>query len=140
PRVGKIKALKSTVPLTRNEVLVFSDANTMYQPDSIKQLVRCLADERVGGVTGDVRLVNPDTALGQPEGLYYKYERFIQQCESDLGAVIGVDGAMYAVKRAVYSPPSDRCACDDFVTGMNVLRSGYRLVYAPEAVAYEDAA
>jgi biofilm PGA synthesis N-glycosyltransferase PgaC len=137
-RVGKIKALKRTVPLTRNEVLVFSDANTMYQPESLKELVRHLADDRLGAVTGDVRLVN-HTTLGKPEGLYYKYERLIQAHESDLGAVIGVDGAMYAVKRAAFVPPTDRCSCDDFVIGMNVLRGGYRVLYAPEAVAYEDA-
>ena len=92
----------------------------------------------MGAVTGDVRLVN-DTTLGKPEGLYYKYERSIQAHESDLGAVIGVDGAMYAVKRIAYVPPTDGCSCDDFVTGMNVLRGGFRLLYAPEAVAYEDA-
>jgi cellulose synthase/poly-beta-1,6-N-acetylglucosamine synthase-like glycosyltransferase len=138
-RVGKIKALKQTVPLTRGEVIVFSDANTMYQPDALRRLVGPLADEDVGAATGDVRLVNADVTMGKPEGLYYKYERFLQKCESALGAVIGVDGAMYAVKRAAFVPPSDRSSCDDFVIGMNVLRGGRRVVYAPDAVAYEDA-
>lgn len=137
-RVGKIRAVKQTVARTHHEVLVFSDANTMYEPDSLRTLVGYLSGNRVGAVTGDVRLVNPDPALGKSEGLYYKYERFIQQCESDLGAVIGVDGAMVAVKRAAYVPPSDASASDDFVIGMNVLRNGRRVVYAPDAIAYED--
>jgi cellulose synthase/poly-beta-1,6-N-acetylglucosamine synthase-like glycosyltransferase len=139
PRGGKIKALNQTVPKVQHEVIVFSDANTMYQPDSIKHLVGYLADGRVGAVTGDVRLINPHATLGQPEGMYFKYERFIQECESRLGAVIGVDGAMYAIRRDLYVPPPEKIVCDDFVISMNVLRSGHRVVYAPAAVAYEDA-
>src|SRR5262249_4716787 len=54
-------------------------------------------------------------------------------------SVIGVDGAMFAVKRSVYVPPTDRSGSDDFVVGMNVLRGGHRVEYVPEAVGYEDA-
>src|SRR5438128_1482227 len=76
PRGGKVRALNQTVPRARHDVLIFSDANTMYQPDSLRQLVRYLGDDQVGAVTGDVRLLNPHATLGKPEGLYFKYERF----------------------------------------------------------------
>lgn len=138
PRGGKTRALNLVVPKTRGEILVLSDANTMYRPDALRKLVRHFADPAVGAVSGDVRLVNAADSHAQSEGLYYRYERWLQELESRLGSIIGADGGMYAVVRKLFHPPSNATVVDDFVISMTVSRLGYRVLYDPKAVAIEQ--
>jgi cellulose synthase/poly-beta-1,6-N-acetylglucosamine synthase-like glycosyltransferase len=120
------------------EVLLLSDANTMLSRDAARIMVRHFADPRVGAVTGDVRLRSDMVAHGQGEGLFYRVERFIQRCESNLWTTVGVDGGMYALRRALFVPNRSDTLIDDFVTAMNVARTGARVIYEPKAVAWED--
>lgn len=137
-RRGKLAALNAVFPLCRRDVLAFSDANTMCRPDSIRKLVRHFRDPEVGAVTGDVRLMPSKEKFGQGEGLYYRYERRIQLLETDLWATVGIDGGMYALRRKLLLASNNPLVADDFVTGMNVGRQGFRILYDPEAIADED--
>jgi cellulose synthase/poly-beta-1,6-N-acetylglucosamine synthase-like glycosyltransferase len=119
--------------------VVFSDANTMYALDAIRRLVRHFADPSIGAVTGDVRLIDNTAGFGESEGLYYKYERHIQLMESRVNSVIGVDGAMYAIRRELFQSPSNNIILDDFVISMSVAHRGFRVIYEPEAIATEVA-
>lgn len=136
-RGGKTRALNTIIPQTTGEVLVLSDANTMYESDAIRKLVRHFSDPGVGAVSGDVRLVDAAATHQHSEGFYYKYERWLQRLESGVGSIIGADGAMYAVRRTAFRPPSDNIILDDFVISMTVAGLGYRVIYEPEAVAVE---
>lgn len=139
-RGGKIAAQNAIIPKLLGEIIVFSDANTMYYPEAIKKLIRNFADKTVGGVSGDVRLVPSKGSFDTSEGLYYKYERFIQLKESEIWSLIGADGAMYAIRKDLYQPPmSNAVSCDDIIP-MSVAMNGYRVVYEPEAIAVEDSA
>ncbi len=139
-RGGKIAAQEMVIPSLLGEIIVFSDANTMYYSDSIRKLVRNFVDNRVGGASGDVRLIASDKSFDVSEGLYYKYERFIQQNESKIWSLIGADGAMYAIRKELYvSPKSNAVSCDDVIP-MAVAMAGYRVIYEPEAIAVEDSA
>lgn len=137
PRGGKTQALNRVIPKTQGAIIVLSDANTMYRGDAIRKLVRHFSDPTVGAVSGDVRLVNAADSHARAEGFYYRYERQIQIWESRLGAIIGADGAMYAVDRERFRSPSDTIILDDFVISMTVARLGYRVLYEPAAVAIE---
>ena len=137
PRGGKTRALNRVIPKSHGEILVLSDANALYQPNAIRKLVRHFGDPKIGAVSGDVQLVNAAGEHAESEGLYYRYERFLQTLESRIGSIIGADGAMYAIRRAAFRPPSDGIIVDDFVISMNVARLGYRVLYDPEAVAIE---
>ena len=139
PRGGKTRALNLTIPTAKHDIIVFSDANTMYTPNAIRELVKFMHHPNVGGVTGDVKILNDSEKMGEQEGLYYKYERNIQLNESLLASIIGVDGAMYALKKAAFTPPTNDIILDDFVTSMNAVRNGYRVLYNPKAKAYENA-
>ena len=139
PRAGKIKTLNRTIPLVDSEIVVFSDANTMYETSAIKKLVRNFNDKTVGAVTGEVILVNEHGSFAKPENLYYKYERYIQKKETEYGCMVGVDGAMYAIRRDLFEPPSNNIILDDFVISMEVARQGYRIIYETQASGYEDA-
>jgi cellulose synthase/poly-beta-1,6-N-acetylglucosamine synthase-like glycosyltransferase len=137
-RRGKISVINETVSKLDSEIIMFSDANTMYQKDAVKKLVRNFNDPSVGAVSADVILHNEETTYGKSESLYYLYERWIQKRESEIGSIIGADGGMYAIRRKLFVPPSPNIILDDFVISMNIVLSGYRLVYEKEAVGHEQ--
>ena len=137
PRGGKTRALNTVIPYTRGEILILSDANTMYMSDAVRKLIRHFADPTVGAVSGDVRLIDAAPSHAHSEGLYYRYERWIQWMESQVGSIIGVDGGMYAIKRKFFRPPPEETILDDFVISMTVARMGFRVLYEPDAVAIE---
>ena len=137
-RRGKVAALAAAYPRCTGEILVYSDANTLYRPDTLKKLVRHFADPRVGVVTGDVRLLPSPQGFGRGERLYYRYERSLQKLESAFHSTVGIDGAMYALRQKDLQPVLSGFVCDDFVTAMNVARQGFQIIYDDEAIAEED--
>ena len=137
-RRGKMETINETVPKLSGEIIIFSDANTMYAKDAIKKLIRNFHDPSVGAVSADVKIQNEKTSFGQSESTYYTYERWIQNKESEFGSIIGADGGMYAIRRHLFIKPSSNIILDDFVISMNVALNGYRLVYDHEAVGYEQ--
>ncbi len=136
-RRGKVSAINNTVEKLESEIIIFSDANTMYQKDAVKKLVRNFNDPSVGAVSADVILHNEESTFGKSESLYYVYERWIQEKESEFSSIIGADGGMYAIRRRLFVPPSNNIILDDFVISMNVALNGHRLVYEREAVGHE---
>jgi cellulose synthase/poly-beta-1,6-N-acetylglucosamine synthase-like glycosyltransferase len=119
------------------EVVVFSDANTFLRRDAVRCLVRNFADPAVGAVSGDVALTGQRAELAASEDLYYKYERYLQRAESDVGSLVGVDGALYAIRASLFTPPPDDTILDDMAIPMAVLRSGRRVVFEPAALGEE---
>ncbi|TKB07423.1 glycosyltransferase family 2 protein [Desulforhopalus sp. IMCC35007] len=137
-RQGKIGVILATVPKIDTDIILFSDANTMYMPDAVKKLVRNFADPSVGGVSANVILTNEKTTFGESESLYYRYERWIQHTESKIGSIIGADGGMFAIRRDLFLAPSNNIILDDFVISMNIALQGYRLIYEGEAIGCEN--
>ncbi|MCC6587737.1 MAG: glycosyltransferase family 2 protein [Bryobacterales bacterium] len=137
-RRGKLAAIGEIYPLCKREIVVLSDANTYYFPDAIRKLARHFTNPEVGVVTGDVRLLRSEQKFGQGESLYYKYERKLQELETSFWTTVGIDGAMYAIRRPLWQHSRSTMAADDLVTGMAVGRQGYRIIYDPEAIAEED--
>ena len=136
-RRGKIAAINDGISQIDSEIVVFSDANTFLAPGAVRALVSNFADERVGAASGDVILIGERAALARSEDLYYRYERALQRAESELGSMLGVDGALYAIRRSLFvSPPSDTIL-DDMAIPMAVVRAGQRVVFEPDAVAHE---
>ncbi len=138
-RRGKSSVLNDCVPQTKGEIIVFSDANTQMDPQCIKQLVKHFQDETIGCVCGQLILEDPVTC-NNVDGLYWKYENFLKSCESQLGAVLGVNGALYALRKNLYMPIPSHIINDDFMIGMQVHLAGHRLVYEDAAFAIEESA
>ena len=138
PRGGKAATLNAAVAQARGDVLVFSDANSMFAPDAVRRLVAPFADPEVGGVAGDQRYVadGGEAAVAGGERSYWSLDRAIKLAESRGGHVISATGAIYAVRRSLFRevPAS---STDDFATSTGVIAQGHRLVFAPDAVAYE---
>jgi cellulose synthase/poly-beta-1,6-N-acetylglucosamine synthase-like glycosyltransferase len=139
-RQGKMAAINRAMAHTRGEVVVFSDANNVYEPRTLRELVAPFGDPRVGGVTGSKVVLRGDGALGDSEGLYWRYESSIKQMESRLGSCVGAAGEVLAVRRSLYEAPPDGIINDDFYVAMLLTRRGYDVVYAPEARSLERVA
>jgi cellulose synthase/poly-beta-1,6-N-acetylglucosamine synthase-like glycosyltransferase len=139
PRSGKTAALNRAVAEAAGEIIVFSDANSMYARDALAKLVRNFGDPGVGYVTGKMIYTDPDgTVVGDGCSAYMKYENFLRTQESRVGSVVGVDGGVDAVRRELYRPMlADQLP--DFVLPLQVVEQGFRVVYEPEAILKESA-
>ncbi len=139
-REGKTKVLNKLIGMTQAEIILLSDANTIYQPESVKILVRHFSDNAIGGVCGKLRLINPScTSGGTGESLYWRYENLIKEAEGKISSVISANGAIFAIRRALFEPlQEDIIVNDDFANTLNILRKNKRVIYEPQAIATEN--
>jgi cellulose synthase/poly-beta-1,6-N-acetylglucosamine synthase-like glycosyltransferase len=137
-RRGKATVLNATLPELNGEIVVLSDANTLFEPDAISNLVRWFADPAVDAVCG--RLILTDPATGQNvDSLYWRYETYLKKKEARLGALLGANGAIYAIRRSHYVPIPNNSIVDDFVIPLlSKLHFGGRIIYDESAIAYEE--
>ena len=141
PRQGKIYALNEAVKHASGEVLVFSDANTMFDSAALRMLARNFADPEVGGVCGNQTHNETSSSDNshQGESLYWKYDKWLKTMESKTGSIVSADGAIYAIRRGLYRTPAWKDVTDDFAISTGVIEQGYRLVFESEAFACEQA-
>lgn len=139
PEEGKAGSLNRGVASATGDVIVFGDARQKFAPNVIERLTAWLSDPSVGAVSG--RLVIGDSADAAVEGVrrYWQFEVALRQAESMTGSVVGVTGAVYAMRRDAYEPLPPGVILDDLLTPMRVVLSGKRVVFAHDAVAYDQA-
>ena len=139
PRRGKIFAIDEAVKQAWGEILVFSDANTLYHPQSLRKLAANFADPEVGGVCGNQVHLKEESRdhTGRGETLYWNYDKWLKHLETLTGSIISADGAIYAIRRSLYRFPASTAVTDDFAISTGVIARGYRLVYEKEALAFE---
>ncbi len=137
---GKCAVLNAAVKCLRGEIIVFSDATTLLEPDSVRHLIENFADPTVGAASGRYRVMKPNgTEIGAMEELYWKYEGFLKRCESQLASIVGSHGHLHGIRKALYPFPATGTINDDFVIPLSVIAKGYRTIYEPAAVGYEEA-
>ncbi len=137
---GKTMAQNAAVRQATGDVLVFSDANSMYATDALLQLVRPFADVCVGCVCGELHYRNPQrVAAGKGEGFYWRYEQFLKRRESLLGSLVGANGSIYALRREFFEELGP-AIISDFIMPIRVRLRGLRVVYEPSAIAEEEVA
>lgn len=143
PRRGKLHAIREAVACATGELLVFSDANSMYQTEALRKLARNFADPQVGGVCGNqiyLKAGRHADTTNQGEHLYWSFDKWLKQQESLTGSIVSAHGAIYAIRRTLYRHPASAAVTDDFAISTAVIEQGYRLVFEREAVAYEEPA
>ncbi|GAB4569919.1 MAG: glycosyltransferase family 2 protein [Anaerolineae bacterium] len=138
-RSGKMAAVNTGFAHASGDIVVLSDASPNYEPDSLKILARRFADRSVGVVVGTLRVWDSANAVAKPAGLYWRYEAALRRWESETGSTVAVHGNMFAIRKALFKPLQAGTINDEFSIAMEVLRQGYRVVYEPEAVSYDDA-
>ncbi len=139
PRAGKTSALNLAMKQATGEIIVYSDANSLYAEDALQYLVAPFADPEVGYVTGRMVYKAPDGSLsGVGCSSYMSYENKLRSCETALGSIVGVDGGIDATRRSIYHPMQPD-QLPDFVQPLQVRQQGLRVVYEERALLYEDA-
>lgn len=138
-RNGKAAALAEGVAHATGDVVVMSDANTMFEPEAVAMLAFNFADPEVGGVVGHTRYVVEEDAdsTGHGEHLYWRYDTRLKELETLTGSVVSAHGGMYAVRRELFRPVEDPAVTDDFAISTAVVDQGRRLVFEPRAVGTE---
>ncbi len=142
PRPGKIEALNEAVRHATGEILVFTDADFLLDPHSLRAMARKHADPEVGGVCGarKTSVGREGDATGEGEGMYARWDKWQKIRESEIGSVFAADGLLYSIRRELYVPVTDPTVSDDIAISTRVPLQGKRLLYAPDATAYEKAA
>lgn len=138
-RRGKINVLNELVPKARGEIVVFCDTRQMFDQDAIANLSADFKDQNIGCVSGELifTLGADDTKVSRGVDVYWQYEKFIRVCESAVHSMVGATGAIYAVRKELYSPPPANTILDDVYIPLAIARQGYRCIVDGAARAYD---
>jgi len=123
---GKTNAENLSIPKAKGEIVVLSDANSIYETDAIKKMVSYFADSRVGVVAGRLRYISSDTMTGKGESLYWNYDGIVKTLESKLGKTLVAHGGTMAFRKDILP--------------IRLIGKGYLHIYEPAAVIMEKAA
>jgi cellulose synthase/poly-beta-1,6-N-acetylglucosamine synthase-like glycosyltransferase len=126
------------VEQTSGSILVFGDARQLLDRSAVRELVANFQDPSVGGVTGELMLVDGSgKESGDAVGLYWRYEKALRSMESDIHSTLGATGALYAIRRELYKPIPVHTILDDVAIPMSVVLGGKRIVFERAARAYD---
>jgi cellulose synthase/poly-beta-1,6-N-acetylglucosamine synthase-like glycosyltransferase len=140
PRKGKTSALNRAVNRASGDVIVFSDANSMYKSDAVLRLTANFADPSIGGVCGRKSIVrNTDREASEGDNLFWRVESFLKIQQSRAGSITTGDGEIFAVRRQLYQEIPEEIINDDTAITFRIIEQGFRVVYEPEAVSLEEA-
>jgi poly-beta-1,6-N-acetyl-D-glucosamine synthase len=133
---GKAATLNAGVRASRGDVLVFTDVHQRFYPDAIPELVRALRAPGVGAVSGSLEFPERRARRTLPE-LYWSFERWLRRHESVVHSCVGVTGAIWAMRRAHWTPLPDQLINDDVYAPMRIVLGGHRVAFAQHARAIE---
>jgi len=136
---GKINVLNELMTKVNSSICVFSDANTMFEKNALVHLVSHFESQDIGAVCGELHLIDPFSGDNK-DNVYWKYEQALKFHESRLNALLGANGAIYAIRTDTYIPLPSDTIIDDFCIVMNIAQKGHTVIYAPEAKAIEEIA
>lgn len=136
-RQGKPSMLNMLASEARGEILVFTDARQRLDKNSVAELVKNFADHKVGSVSAELYLEEAQGKASGGIGLYWRYEKFIRRCESDIGSMLGATGAMYAIRKELFCRLPEDLVLDDVYIPLKIVQKGYRAVFEPEARIYD---
>ncbi len=139
-RIGKTACLNKAIPPAKGDIIVFSDANSTYDKDAVKNLVANFADDTIGFATGYTKYFSEaGDAVSASVGIYSKIEHLTKKAESKLGSCVGADGAIFAVRKQLLKPLND-FDINDFVIPLSIIQQGLKGVFDDDAYCTERTA
>ena len=135
--IGRATVHNNAVDIAKGEILIFTDAETIFEKDFIKEIIAPFYKKDVGCAIGNLKYVsNTNKSVQISEGIYFKFEKFIRKLESDLCILSTGTGACMGVRKNLWENllPTDDV---DFATPLDVIRKGYKVIYVPTAIAYD---
>lgn len=136
-RNGKMAAIVRAIQFCHGEIVVFSDANNMYDLQALRKLLLPFSDSAVGASTGAKHIIEDGRDLSSAEGLYWKYESLIKASESKINSCVSSVGEILAIRREAFVAPKEKIINDDHYIILDLMRRGYRVIYVPDAHSFE---
>lgn len=138
-RRGKAAALKHGIKEIDTEIVMMTDANTMLNPEAVKEVARLMQDPKVGCVSGEKKVMarSDSDEAAQGEGLYWKYESTLKRLDSELYSAMGAAGELCVIRRQLMTDIPDDTLLDDFIISMEIVKKGYKIAYTSNAYAME---
>lgn len=138
-RRGKAAALKHGIKETDTEIVMMTDANTMLNPEAVREVARLMQDPKVGCVSGEKKVMarSDSDEAAQGEGLYWKYESTLKRLDSELYSAMGAAGELCVIRRQLMTDIPDDTLLDDFIISMEIVKKGYKIAYTSNAYAME---
>lgn len=138
-RKGKIHAVNRVMPKVETPVTIFTDANTFLNNEALLELVHPFSDANIGVVAGEKKILSTktDSAVGAGEGFYWRYESWLKAADAQLGSTMGAAGELFAIRTSLFKEIDSNTLIEDFVLSLQIAAKGYKIEYAPKAVASE---
>lgn len=139
-RSGKPSTINRLMQETSGDLIVFTDANTLYAPDAIMKFVRHFSDPQVGGVCGNLQLIPSSRSIGAlGEEAYWEYETWLKKMEGTIYSTLGATGAVYAIRRELFvEQPTDGQYADDFLLPLRITAKGFKIIFDRHVAAFEE--
>lgn len=138
-RRGKAAALKHGIKEIDTEIVMMTDANTMLNPEAVREVARLMQDPKVGCVSGEKKVMarSDSDEAAQGEGLYWKYESTLKRLDSELYSAMGAAGELCVIRRQLMTDIPNDTLLDDFIISMEIVKKGYKIAYTSNAYAME---
>ena len=138
-RRGKAAALKHGIKEIDTEIVMMTDANTMLNPEAVREVARLMQDPKVGCVSGEKKVMarSDSDEAAQGEGLYWKYESTLKRLDSELYSAMGAAGELCVIRRQLMTDIPYDTLLDDFIISMEIVKKGYKIAYTSNAYAME---
>jgi len=139
-RKGKASAINYGMKYASGDVIIITDSNAMMNKEAIKKIARHFSNKSIGGVCGrfearDIR----DTSIGAGGSIYWKIEKFLRKHESDIDSAIHMSGEITAFRKGVIKEVDESSLSEDFDMAIRIRKAGFRIMYEPDAIAFEPA-
>jgi poly-beta-1,6-N-acetyl-D-glucosamine synthase len=138
-RRGKMATINDLVAKAQNKIIVFTDARQNFEYNALRELVANFNDPSIGCVSGELCFKPLAAAGGTAKGinLYWNYEKFLRSCESQVHSMLGATGAIYAIRRELFTPIPESVVLDDMFVPLKIIQKGFRAILDPNAKAYD---
>ncbi len=134
---GKMATINEIARHAKNEIIVFTDARQTFEKTAVSELVRNFSDPKVGCVSGELMLSQEKSTTAKGLNLYWNYEKLIRTYESEIHSMIGATGAIYAIRRELYTDAPPHVVLDDVYIPLKIVLKGFRAVFDHAAKAYD---
>ena len=135
---GKPYAINMGIANAKGEIIVFADCRQRFAKNAITELVANFNDVSIGCVSGELVFEeSPGSSIEKEMGMYWKFEKSIRKLESRTGSVPGATGAIYAIRKKLFSSLPEQTLLDDVLIPLNVRMQGYRVIFDSKALAYD---
>lgn len=138
-RRGKSACIADALPSLDADIVLFTDVRQRIDPLAARALAAALADPEVGAASGEL-VLEADNGYGRGIDAYWRYEKLLRRLESASGSIVGATGALYAARRALLRAPPPGIILDDMWIPLAIATQGYRIVFVPQALAFDRGA